>query len=106
MPQQTWAELGLIPTEVSQDVVDMMAIYIVLDRAWRRPFSIKSNFARNNAYHVALNASECLITICVEEEVWGNKWMVTEEGMETKEALDGLFQELFARANGRDHTVN
>jgi len=101
-----WASLGLTPTEVTQDVIDLMALYIVLDRAWRKPFSIKSNFARNTAFHVAMTASEGLITIKIDEDFFGNRWMITEHGMETKEALDDLFQDLFARANGRDHTLN
>lgn len=106
MPRETWANLGLTVIEVSPQIEDLMALYITLDRAWRRPFSIKSTFARTGAFHVGVAASEGLITTNIDEDVWGAKWKITEIGRETKEALDELLREIFANAHGRNHTIN
>jgi hypothetical protein len=103
MPKETWASLGLSAIEVTPQIEDLMGLYITLDRAWRRPFSIKSTFARTGAFHVGVASSEGLITTNVEEDVWGVKWKITEIGRETKEALDELLQEIFANAHGRNH---
>lgn len=104
MPTDVWLSFGLIPTEITPDLQHFMSIYIILDRAWRRPFSIKSNFARTGAFHVALCASEGLISTNIGEDVWGNKWATTEIGKETKGELDELLQDIFARANGKYDT--
>ena len=73
MPTEIWESRGMTPTEVTDDIQHFMSAYIVLDRAWRRPFSIKSNFARTGAFHVALCASEGLISTNVGEDIWGTK---------------------------------
>ena len=106
MPKEIWEERGMTPTEVTDDIQHFMSAYIVLDRAWRRPFSIKSNFARTGAFHVALCASEGLISTNVGEDIWGTKWVTTEIGKETKGDLDELLSDLFARANGKHHNTH
>ena len=102
MPMGVWLSLGLTATEVTEDIEHFMSIYIILDRAWRRPFSIKSTFARSGAFHVALAASEALITTNIGDDIWGNKWCISEIGKEIKGELNELFQDLFAKANGRN----
>lgn len=106
MPRDVWLSLGLTPTEITDDIEHFMSIYIILDRAWRRPFSIKSNFARSGAFHVALAASEALITTNLGDDIWGNKWAISEIGKETKGDIDELFQDLFAKAHGRNQPTH
>ena len=106
MPMGVWLSLGLTATEVTPEIDNLMSLYIVLDRAWRRPFSIKSSFARTGAFPVSVAASEGLITTNMTEDLWGNKWSITELGRETKGELDELLQDLFANASGRNHTTH
>ena len=106
MPLGVWLSLGLTAIEVTPELDNLMSLYITLDRAWRRPFSIKSSFARTGAFPVSVAASEGLITTNISEELWGNKWAITELGRETKGELDELLQDLFANASGRHHTTH
>ena len=102
LPQNIpWAELGLTPTEVTDHLAAIVTLYVVLDRAWRRPFTVSSQFARQGAFYVAIAASEGMITTNCGEDTWGNRWLITEYGMETKGELDGLLQEILAKARGQ-----
>lgn len=103
MPQNIpWEELGLTHTEVTTELAAFLGLYIVLDRAWRNPFSVSSTFARQGAFLVALAASEGFITTNCGEDTWGKRWLITELGMEYKGQLDELLQALLADANGRN----
>ena len=42
------------PTKVDEYLENLVSLYIVLDRAWRSPFTVKSDFARDGALHVAI----------------------------------------------------
>lgn len=106
MPKEQYLELGLTPTEVTPQIESFMSLFIILDRARRKPFAVKSNFARNGAFHVAICASEGLISTNIGEDMWGSKWMLTEVGLETKGELNGILSEIFAKANGRDNALN
>ena len=106
MPMEKWLEHGLTPTEVTPQIANFMSLYITLDRAGRKPFSIKSNFARRGAFPVAICASEGLITTNIGDDVYGSSWTLTEVGKETKGELNELLQEIFATACGRDHTAH
>ena len=101
-----WAELGLTHTEVTAELADIMSIYVVLDRAWRRPFTVSSQFARQGAFYIGLTASEGFITTNVGEDTWGNRWLITERGMETKGEIDELLQHILEEAQGRDGPLN
>lgn len=83
-----------------------MSIYVVLDRAWRRPFTVSSQFARQGAFYIGLAASEDFITTNVGEDTWGNRWLITERGMETKGEIDELLQHILEEATDRDGPVN
>jgi len=89
-----WEELGLTPTETDFDtafednIEELLAMIIVLDRAWSTPFTVKSNFARDCAMHVALCASEGFISTAIDQDIWGNRWQITEEGRDFKEYCD------------------
>lgn len=73
-----------------------MAIYLVLDRAHRRPFSVKSRFAREGAFYVAMTASEGWLTTArdehAENELWANDWAITESGIRMKRSLDEILR--------------
>ena len=102
LPQNIpWDELGLTPTEVTDQLAAIVTLYVVLDRAWRRPFTVSSQFARQGAFYVAIAASEGMITTNCGEDTWGNRWLITEHGMETKGELDGLLQNILAKARGK-----
>ena len=94
-----WEELGLLPTEVTEQLESFMSTYITLDRAWRNPFKVKSKFAREGAFYVALCASETFITTNIAEDTWGDRWIITEVGMEAKRELDYVLKEIIGSGN-------
>lgn len=53
----------------------------VLHRAYMQPFSIQSNYARANAYHVAELASRGLITTQIWSNEFGKHWRVSTAGL-------------------------
>lgn len=79
-----------------------MCLYTVLDRAWRNPFTVKSDFAREGAMHVSIAASEGFISTKIDEDVWGKKWLITEVGMEVKGELDEVIEEILRAHNTPD----
>ena len=95
-----WEELGLTHTEVTEQLGHDTAIYMTLDRAWRSPFKIKSAFARDGAFEVAVCASEGLITNHMSEDTYGDRWMITEEGMEAKRVLDDVLRTVIGSYHG------
>lgn len=80
---------GLIATK--QELLDqlpfMMDMHSVLDRAWRSPFTTKSDFARQYADFIAIASFEGMITTKLSEETWGKEWLITELGMAFREDL-------------------
>lgn len=77
-----WDEHGQTPTELDENTeIALLAMYEVLIEAWAGGFTTKSKFAREAANIIAVAATEGLITTRLEEEVWGNRWMITEKGM-------------------------
>ena len=56
-------ELGLAGLEhTDEELAPLVSIYVTLDRAWRNPFTTKSDYARYAADLVAICASEGLIS--------------------------------------------
>ena len=96
-PTLALEELGLTPTEIDDQMAHSMAIYLVLDRAHRRSFSVKSRFAREGAFYVAMTASEGWITTAAEDhpdnEQWANHWAITESGIRMKRQLDEILRQ-------------
>ena len=77
-----WDEHGQTPTELDENTeIALLAMYEVLIEAWAGGCTTKSKFARESANIIAVAATEGLITTRLEEEVWGNRWMITEKGM-------------------------
>ena len=97
-PSTALAELGLTPTEIDEQMAHTMSIYIVLDRAHRRSFSVKSRFAREGAFYVGMAASEAWITTAADEhpsnEQWANHWAITEAGIRMKRQLDEILRSI------------
>ena len=91
------AALGLTPTDIDEQMQHTMAIYIVLDRAHRRSFSVKSRFARDGAFYVAMAASEGWVSTAaddhIDNEQWANQWAITESGIRMKRQLDEILRE-------------
>jgi len=92
-----WELLGIQPTDgeglFENNLEHVLRFYIVLDRAWRNPFSLKGRFAREGALHVAICASEGFITNKISEDVWGKEWTITPEGIAFKEGLDNVLKD-------------
>lgn len=80
--------------DMRSDIELLVSFWIVLDRATRDPFTVKSNFARHGAWHIAVCASRSLITTEVDFEIFDKRWHITEPGLVFKENLDGHIQQL------------
>ena len=103
-----WEELGLTRIEQNEQIEDFLLTYTTLDRAWRKPFTVSSKFAREGAFYVGLCASEGWITTKIDEETYGNRWSISEYGMGVKKELNHVLRELispFQRPEG-DGPVN
>lgn len=100
LPQNIpWGELGLTPTDVDEYIENLVTLYVVLDRAWRSPFTVKSDFSRKGAAYVAIAASEGFITTKVDVDSWGSRWLITDVGMEVKGEIDDVLKELLPPYN-------
>ena len=90
----TWELLGVTPTDSkdlgSNEIGYLVAFYIVLDKAWRNPFKLKSNFAREAALYVATSASLGFISNQIEIDTFCNKWAITPMGIDFKGELDEI----------------
>ena len=73
--------------QYTQEMADVLAVYAVLDTARKKPFTVKSKFAREMAEHVAFCASASLITTQVTEQIWGYRWQITVAGRRKIEEL-------------------
>jgi len=79
------AEAGLIHTDIDLDEDDAAAfvrLFLIVDKACRRPFSAKGKFARENAVQLPAAQDLGLITTRLDDETWGSVWLCTEGGME------------------------
>ena len=77
--------------EFDAETATLLALYAVLFKAWKGGFSTRSRFSRSEADMVAVAATELLITTKLSEEMWGNQWLITEDGLQyMKELEDAL----------------
>lgn len=92
----TSEKLGTIRTDYNwdDDLGHLICFWTVLDKAAREPFTVKSNFARDEAWYVAVCASQGLLSTEVDHEVFGNKWNITEVGHVFMENCDERIKEL------------
>lgn len=63
-------------------------MFQVLARAWAGGFTTKSTFAREAASMVAIAATENLITTKLTDELWGNRWLITADGLSFLKELE------------------
>lgn len=62
---------------------------VVLQRAYLQPFSLQSQFARDNSHHVAEMSSRGLITTHVGNGFYGRLWRVSPAGRALLEFTQG-----------------
>ena len=95
-----WDKLGLTHTEVDDHVTNLATLYLsFLIAHGVHLFTVKSDFARKGAMHVAIAASEGFITTKVDTDTWGSRWCITEVGMETKGEVDEVLKEILPPHN-------
>ena len=83
---------GTGPTHINDEETEALkAIYALLGIARIRPFTTKSNMARDAANEIALCASEGLLTTKINETTYGNVWLVTQDGLDYMEELEDVF---------------
>jgi len=85
---------GQTPTDIDgYSVEHIVGFYVVLDKAWRKPFKLKSNFAREAALYVATCCSLGFISNQVDEETFADYYQITPLGMDYKDSLDEVLNE-------------
>ena len=85
-------QAGPSATDADPEELEVMRrIHLVVTMARTRPFTTKSDFARVAANEIAISASEGLITTRVNDEAFGNVWLITQSGMEFIEGFDNVF---------------
>jgi hypothetical protein len=89
-----WEELGLTLTEKNDYLENLILLFVIIDRSWRKPFTVKSDFARIGALHVAIAASEGFITTQIDEDSWGKRWYVTLDGQDIHEEISRTLKEV------------
>ena len=62
----------------------------VLERAWKRPFTTKSDFARAATDLVAMLASDGFITTKVATGLYSRDWRITPAGLSHLWKLKGI----------------
>ena len=76
-PEEEYAPLG--------------AMYLTMMRARENPFTTRSDFARKAAEIIAICAGEGFISTKLNEEQWGNLWMITADGLQWMEWFNDNF---------------
>lgn len=76
------------------DIEHLVSFFIVLDRAWRSPFKLKSNFARKAAVYVATSASLGYLSNQIDYDTFGSTWNITPLGVDFIGELDEILTEL------------
>ncbi len=85
MPNTASEGTGVKLTE--EEMTELNNVFLVVHKAWQDPFTTKSDFARMAANEVALASCEGLITTQLNDHQFGNKWVVTTDGLEWMEAV-------------------
>ena len=82
-------EHGLIPTNAEEFEL-LREIWEILQTAKQKPFTTKSELARQSATTIAFLASEGMISTQLNEDTWTNRWMLTTLGAEWMEELSDV----------------
>ena len=88
------ANTGAQHIDVLNDPEHLLAFWYILDFAAREPFTLKSDLARQAAFHIAVCASENLISVKIDNETYGNRWHLTAKGNDIMGAIYDQLQEL------------
>ena len=94
-----WEKLGLTRIEKSEYLENLILLFVVIDRSWRKPFTVKSDFARVGALHVAVAASEGFMTTKIDEDSWGKRWFITPEGQDIHEEISSTLKEVIYKTH-------
>ena len=78
---------------INPQVDTMLRLVDVLDRAWRKPFKTKSDYARENADVVAMAASDGMITTKLAVGLYSRVWCITPKGLSYLYTLEGKHHE-------------
>ncbi len=79
-----------IDDDEREGILDLM---VVIQKAKMQPFTTKSDFARTFANPIALAACEGLISTKIDEDVYTNIWMVTQDGLAWYEGASHVFSD-------------
>lgn len=80
---------GQKPTKAS-DPLEKHICHVLIE-AWQRGFTVKCDFARDNAEYVAIAACMGWITTRIfPPDVWGSAWQITSKGLLALEELYGI----------------
>lgn len=93
LAQVNWEQTGQQHIDFVSEPDHLLAFWLVLDTAARNPFTIKSDLARRAAFHVAVCASEELITVKIDYETYSKKWHLTEKGNGVMEQIYDQLQQ-------------
>ena len=93
-PTTASGQLGQTHTEEGYQLEHIVGFYVVLDKAWRSPFKLQSNFSRKSSLYVATCATLGFISNQFDEDVFIDKWAITPEGRDYKEILDEILDEI------------
>lgn len=91
------------PPEIDEeDLKSLIAFTVVLDRAHKQPFTLQSDFARQASSYVAICACEGLISVRLEEDTWGDRWLITQEGLYAMENMKDAIKQFSRNQNPTD----
>lgn len=76
------------------DIEHLVSFFLVLDRAWRSPFKLKSNFARKAAVYVATSASLGYLSNQIDQDTFGSVWNITPLGIDFLGELDEILTDI------------
>lgn len=70
----------LIPIETTDEGTTELLL-AVTERAWVKPFSVSSKYARDNAFPVSIAVIVGFISTEIAPDVFSRQWQVTESGI-------------------------
>ena len=80
LPEKSDELNTLIPIETNDDGTTELLL-AVTERAWVKPFSVSSKYARDNAFPVSIAVIVGFISTEIAPDVFGRQWMITESGI-------------------------
>ena len=81
------------PILTDDEAAGVASVYHVLEQAKIKPYTTKSDFARQWATHVALAACEGLLSTRLNDEQFTNVWMVTADGLDWMSGVEDVLRD-------------